>query len=1116
MDDQRFELLVQDLILSELSDQPWASKVQRVVERPQRGKDIVIEASDDVRLFGSLIECRSNRGLTIYVECKWSSSKALSFERIASNAAQNRGDNIDAFVVVTNSVFTAGAIWDLYDLFRHSDTRLIVIDGNRLRELIKDSRVIDEIGIQPTNINSRDIINGVLVRDLMTARQMGSVEITLSLQNQTDEPRSGRLFLQSNSEWELKENEGDLLVHLPPFGIQAFRLNATRQIPDRATSLRIGLDVNGAVSSLSREYAGLSRLDFRPAFVGSKHEEAVTMLLRALEDLENRENEGLVIATAFAPAGTGKSRAIQELEARLKGVNFRWLKHEFPEPGDRAAIESLKQRAVAHGFPLGEIENVSDAPSLVSTFARTCVGSGNQIPVLVLEDAHNADSHTCGELINLITQPPRRECPLVLIVTGRSDHSHGNADFQRLADVVSDLPSRPGSVHVTLGRFDGDVAREFIGRIIRDAPPQVVDAIERLSGRVPAHIVQCVEWMLDMSVVRVVHRGAVGIIDHHRFISHFERLPPTMVGLLADRYDFLSEAVEGAAAQEKLLDAALLGSYPPRELFSINDNGPKPTALDLLIDRRFLDLSEDGHHLRWHHENLLLHFRNWLLGDAQLTGKRASPRPGAESWTDWTSRGTKLVKSSAERLRSRPELLLGMDRLSGGRLASLAQAHEEAVELWRDMLDDLRRVPGYSSVDIPTAYYEHLRFAYQSVLSLKNEPDLLPAILKAMTYVGGYWLSLQAGSAAADYGIARASGIPIVESEKQRLRFWLRCLKAQFLLDAGLVRCSQGLLLQLQADLEASKVLQEDHRLRFEVYNCLGQLYGYLNHAELSLRCFDIADLQAEQLSDGRLKAKQVVDRSFLYQFNDFALWMQLTKDAQQINQTSGTARHQRHADATMLSLQFILLRQDETELERIGAELDSIQKDCESSSYFSLMPRVYLLRAAIAYAKATQNLSTEKHDEALLAFADQLANHGLGIGVERGVGFASWQLRNLKALIALRRGNYIAAREHLQAAFEIMRNDGLLFLGNADLSCPNQIVLANYIKLLQSMGSDQDIKATLRDIRTYQKANWTEDDDYEFAVKSALNNDALLGRFKVGNGLPRDEKTGLGLVVWL
>jgi tetratricopeptide (TPR) repeat protein len=322
--------------------------------------------------------------------------------------------------------------------------------------------------------------------------------------------------------------------------------------------------------------------------------------------------------------------------------------------------------------------------------------------------------------------------------------------------------------------------------------------------------------------------------------------------------------------------------------------------------------------------------------------------------------------------------------------------------------------------------------------------------------------------------------------------------------------------LELQADLEGNPILQADDHLGFEVYNCLGMLYGYLNHAGLSLQCFDIADSYVDRLADPKLEAKQLVDRSYLYQFSDFAKWSELTEDAQKLNAKVGTVRHRRHADTTMLSLEFLLLRDSEAELQRISRDLDNTQKDCEAASYFSLMPRVYVLRAAIAYTLATQNLSANRHDETLLGIADQAANHGLGIGIERGIGFASWQLRNLKAMIALRRGNYIAAKEHFQAAFEIMRTDGLLFLGNADLTCPNQIVLANYIKLLHSMGSDQDIKHLLREVRTYEKADWNEDDDYDYAVKTALVNDALLGRFRVESGLPRDEKNGLGLVVWL
>lgn len=1115
MIDQQFELLVQDLILHDLIEQGSAAKVSRVLERPQRGKDLVVRASEDIFLFGIPLECRSSSGLTVHVECKWASAPALSFERVASNAAQNRDIGCDAFMVVTNSLFTAGALWDLHALFRDTNTRLIVIDGPRLSEIVAGAGYGDaeRFRIAETVQPDQDM-DGVVVRDDMIRRELGSAEITLALQNRTPEARSGRVFLQSDSEWTLEQAESELLVYLPPFGVQAFRLNAKREVFDRTASLRIGLDLNGALRSFSREYVG--RLDFYPEFVGAEHEAALAGLLDAFAGLRNGTTSGLLLGTVLGPAGTGKSRLVQELETRLEDVRFRWFRHEFPEPGVATRFDALLHRAATIGFPIGDPEEIRDAESLIRSFTRTASGFGGQIPVLVLEDCHNANAESCEALIELLRTPPSRERPVAVLLTGRTDHSHGNADFERLADLVLDLPAQHGATHVVLARFDTDVARRFIARIIRDAPSHVVDVIERLSGRVPAHIVQCVEWLLDMSAVRVVHRSAVGIVDHQRFISRMDQLPRTMVALLADRFDFLAEAAVGESAQRVLAAAALIGSSPPTALLSLAGADLEAAVRELLIGRRFLEPAGDAARLRWHHENLLLHFRSWLIGDADPPRKEPRGGRARESWSGWTARGRNLAASAAAELRKHPGLLADLDPLSLGRLASLAGDHAAAVDLWRPMLDDVRAVAGYSTADIPTAYFEHLRFAYESLRLLGREPKLLPAILKTLTYIGGYSLSLAHGTSAADFGLGRLSGLRIEPGEKARLRCWLDCLKAHFLMDAGFVRHSQGLLLELQAELEADRALGEDATLGFEVYNCLGMLYGYLNHSKLALRCFGIGDAYAERLGDSRLKAKQLADRTILYQFSDFALWARLVKEAEQLNAEGGTVRHQQHAHVVTLYLQFLICRGNPGELERIARELDAIRKNCETASYFSLMPRLYLLRAAISYALATDNLAASRHDDRLLDEAQQAADHGLGIGIQRGIGFISWQLRNLKAMIALRRANHLAARENLFSAFEIMRTDGLLFLGHADLSCPNQIVLANYVKLLHWFGRDQDVKGALREVQTYDTADWTQDAAYDFALQSSLQNHALLARWRVGAGLPLDEKTGMGLVIWV
>ena len=1117
MNDEEFELLIQNLIVSELSGQACVKGVERVLERPQRGKDIVIRANGDIRLFGTIIECRSNAGLSVYVECKWSSAPSLSFERIASNAAQNVDSGCGAFVAVTNSFFTVGALWELYKLFKDTDTRLIVVDGTRLQEIIKGAALTDRIEVcTGARVDKHDFLEGVLVRDDVNASDLGSVEITLALENRTAEPRSGRVFLQSDADWTLKQPEADLLVHLPPFGVQAFRLHAVRQVPDRKTSLRLGLDLNGALRSLSREYPGLSRLDFHPDFVGSEHEKALKQLLEIFGELRQASIGGTRLVTIFGPAGTGKSRLVQEIAQKLNDVGFRWLKYDFPVYGAAPNLDDLLHRAREVGFSIEGAGRIKTMASLIESFTQTGGGFGSQIPVLVLEDAHNADAESCEVLSSLVVEGPIRERPLALVLTGRTDHSHGNPDFQRLADLVNNLPYQARASHVTLDSFDATVARRFISEIIRDVPLQVIDIIERLSGRVPAHIVQCIEWLLDMSAVRIVHRGAVGIIDHEGFISKADRLPGTMVALLADRYEALAIGPGGDRSQEVLLAAALLGSSPPTGVFSLAGPDLEAHARELLIGRRFLEFSDDVRHLKWHHENLLIHFRDWLFGEVRQPRKDTWVRWNGESWATWADRGRRLAAATGSKLRKRSALLKGVDRLSIGRLASVAGDHRAAIKIWEEMLADLRGITGYSTADIPATYFEHLRFAYESVQKVGQEPDLLPSILKSMAYIGGYSLSLYHGISAADYGISSSRHLRAPALEKRRLVFWLRCLKAHFILDAGFVRRSQGLLLELQADLEGDGGVRADPHLGFEVYNCLAMLYGYLNHAALAVRCYEIADGYVEELADPRLRGKLVGDKSVLYQYSDFSEWVQISKEADTLNVSRGTVRHRRHSNLNMLCLRLLLLGDDFDELHRINKDLDGIQRDCEGASYFSLMPRVYLLRSAVAYAIATENLSASRHDDRWMDVAQQAADHGLGIGIERGIGFASWQLRNIKAMIALRRGNYLAARQNLQSAVDIMRTDGLLFLGNADLTCPNQIVLANHVKLLHSMGSDFDIKTSLREVRTYDKSDWTSDEEYDYAVRTSLEHDALLGRVQVGSGLARDRKTGLGLVVWL
>jgi hypothetical protein len=300
-------------------------------------------------------------------------------------------------------------------------------------------------------------------------------------------------------------------------------------------------------------------------------------------------------------------------------------------------------------------------------------------------------------------------------------------------------------------------------------------------------------------------------------------------------------------------------------------------------------------------------------------------------------------------------------------------------------------------------------------------------------------------------------------------------------------------------------------------------LYGYQNHLALSEGYFGLAEREADRSDDAALKAKLVGDRSILYQFNDLATWERLSHESHELNRAHGTQRHRRHAELGELLVQVVKIMEWPNPGERRRAlletlkELREIETNCNTVGYFSVMPRIQLLEAALLYLLATDAMEARRHNETLLAEADRAADRGLGIGLQRGIGYASWQLANLRAMIALRRNDCKLARQRLEGAKDMLRADGLLFLGAGDLACPNQIVLANLLKMLHERHTTPQIRDVLRSVSTYETEDWSRNKDYEAAMSTCLEYHALLASGAPSRAmiLDRDIRPGLALVFW-
>lgn len=166
---------------------------------------------------------------------------------------------------------------------------------------------------------------------------------------------------------------------------------------------------------------------------------------------------------------------------------------------------------------------------------------------------------------------------------------------------------------------------------------------------------------------------------------------------------------------------------------------------------------------------------------------------------------------------------------------------------------------------------------------------------------------------------------------------------------------------------------------------------------------------------------------------------------------------------------------------------------------------------------KATGSLRNQSANKALLTQADREADIGVGIAQRRGIGFAPWALLNLRAMIAWREHRFQDASGHLATATEILHGDGLLFLGRADLSTPNQLVLANYVKILEYSHVQNQLNTLLKRISSYDLPDLSGEERDRLATESAKRYHALLATEELGASLLLDQGIDppLALVVW-
>jgi len=1124
------------------------------------GRDYEVRAPRE--RYSDLFGIRLQPGARCLVEAKYTSGGAVNFAAISSNLARIQDLEADHVFVVTNAHFAPSSQVDAQDKFRGLRGRLHFIEGRAFRhwcdlhelawpEALSIVNPYDEKASRDGKLLIE--ANAIAVREAGGQIQMFS----MAFRNLDAVPRVVVVFATSDIEWQftdrnpLDEAAADLFVvqsHdeqvprktlvIPPWGSGALRLsgrftsdqtqsglNRATMRGDKQDGARIVAEVGGDHIQL---FAGMRpiRIIFRPEFVGQQNIRLRNEMAPLFLGIERGTRPArLQLIHIQGSAGVGKSRLVDEILPPIGAASHCVvLEHTISsEDGDEKLSKGhwtgIRKLLAAHCPPhTVSLDAIADIPSLLEVlcgpFQQASSLANWGAVILVIEDLHNAGTAVFEALERLQQQDHDLNVSIFIVLTGRDDDSYINPEYRRFS---MELHARPLGQGVdlpwlrSLGELATDEAKTMICDLVQGIQSSGVDRIFSLSGAVPHHIVQCVEYLLDASLVAITHRDTLSIVDPLTFERRIASLPPSMNALLATRFEVIGRWTRGrgSAAQNAILAATVFGTRFPRAVGDLVAGVSAVEIIQELEDRRFFSaIPGDERNLQWHHENLLLFFDTHRRAKAQRLCIQESAGPLGDMFVD-----------NATLIRRSPALWERLTVASQGDIATLLNDMPFARECFSEICDSALAIRTFNTLDAKPAHYPHIEYV---VAALGNEsPERREAliwrliVLKAFT--GAYYKGLRHEVEAYEFGMRVLPHLGLSAENRKRGERWLLTIDAQVHLDSGFIGAALDRLLRLQHQIQVDTV-QGDHTdadIQFDVHNSLRLLFTYTNFRELADCNGKLAHACLRLSSMSQLEAVDLGELALFVMLTDRQRCIALLEEALQIHPSRTTMRHSWHCEFSLLAARLPDQVGDAVELAAADARAAELCLACEREGYRSILPRIYLLRAVIAYLLGRgckDPYDLERQMDAALAIADQ----GLNACEAYSIGHIAWQIYNLKAVIHGRRSEWKVATDEMKSAIARMDNDGLTFMGRDGLTSAAPQIFANFVKLADSHLSDREVLSLLSKLHGFDSYKWSGAAYLREAKAHAARYHHIVLEFaQEPDWLLVDDVTGISITCW-
>ncbi|MGB1093036.1 MAG: hypothetical protein ACPGYX_13005, partial [Oceanobacter sp.] len=147
---------------------------------------------------------------------------------------------------------------------------------------------------------------------------------------------------------------------------------------------------------------------------------------------------------------------------------------------------------------------------------------------------------------------------------------------------------------------------------------------------------------------------------------------------------------------------------------------------------------------------------------------------------------------------------------------------------------------------------------------------------------------------------------------------------------------------------------------------------------------------------------------------------------------------------------------------------------------------------------------------------AKAVAEKGCGACEAFSIGFISWQLRNLLAVLNERSGNSEKADRQLETALANLESEGLFLMGDDGLVGAIPIVLANVVKLFAKRRKDSELLYLLGKVHGFAPYNWIKKENLRMIKEHAERyHHIILDHRCPPDWLIVDSKTGYAVLSW-